>query len=502
MAQKRIVTRLFAGLFVISIVISGCGREELEATLLPPPTIITATAVAQPITQSTTTAAAPTMEATPTLASTVAATIIPTPLPEPTAVFGLQPLTNEMLPVPPQDLLFIGDGALQRWASGSGVFEILAPAKSNGPAAEPRTDTTALVGDVIDYDVDGSGRSLVYSRLTFSDPVTDTLPMHQFELVYLDIESGEERSILGQGVNLRDFAISDNGQYVLFIITDPANATLEREIQYVYLDDLNDVEPARQLAPCSEGCRAIVWHADNQIVVWGDLAAGLVMYNLDAAEPELLLTNRRVDPADTAVYAPISWAQNGRYLLLWQGEHEGGQRAVLDVSAKQVMPVPDSYIDNNPYDVVLDWMQDDRLFVLRPLLPDPPLAEILRVSPDEGRLVSEEKRVLEVGPSVPIAPIHLKNGRFAFGLLNNEAENGRGLMHLKGLGDNLERVNDLPLVESQSDIRLTWAPNGNVAVGEVRGQSFYAMNSNNALFDMRPLFGAVSRHFYWLPAGR
>lgn len=499
--MKRFV--LIAGLLLLLMV--GC--TSAEATLLPTPVLPTAVpdggqpvATTAPETLPTTGAEATAgagLEATPTLAPTSTAVLTPTPLPQTNP-----PLVTPEAALPPitRDLLFIGDGALKFWDKDLRRVDVILAGGDEAAVGERRAEVGPIAGDITRYVTGDSGRGIVAAQLTVRDTVTETLPLNQYALIHIDLSDRNPRVLLPNAVNLRDFALSGDGRTVLAISTDIAQVTEEKQPADVLLIDVGSGQ-ATQVASCPNGCSGVAWHPDDKNVVWGDIERGMYLLNIESATPtpQLLIANQLGDPQTTAVFSPIEFARNGRFLLAWQGAFEGGQRVVFDLPTAQVMPVPNSFVYADPYITQLTWMADDRIFVVRPQMPQAPMAEIYRPQPEQGRLVLEESMALPVPGSFPLGAAHLENGRFGFALIRPGDVAASGLYVLKAINDELERVNGALPGNDGWDSTSVWSADGAGAILKQGGVVLYGATPGNALYDMRPAFGATSDAFKWLP---
>jgi len=227
----------------------------------------------------------------------------------------------------------------------------------------------------------------------------------------------------------------------------------------------------------------------------------LWLYNQAATRPESLLANTTDTPEGTAVYSPIAWAANSRYLLLWRSHFEGGSRAVFDVPTGQIIDVPDSFVYVDPFPAEIVWMPDDRLYVLRSQDEGQlrPMAELWRVSLDSGQLVLEESRRLSDQPLYATAPRHLLDGRFAYALVGATPVDGSGLYILTALAENEtpEHVNAVLPAPAAPDIQ--WSPEGAGAVIAQEGSVFYAPAGDDFLYNVQAVLGQQAHSFHWLP---
>ncbi len=487
------------------LILTAC--SSAEPTLLPTP--ILPTQVGSDAPQPTTApellpteapSDAPSISAeepTPTLAATAE------PSPTPLTLPDLDPpiaTPSAALPTITRDLLFIGDGDLRFWDAELGRVDTILTFVPVSPPEDPPLLDRPNPGDIIDYSVSDSGRAIVASQLRAYDTVTDTLALDSYDLIHVDLSDRNPRTLLRDVANLRDFAISGDGRYALALTTNPELATLESPTGDVLLIDIGSGQ-VTQVASCEGGCFGVAWHPDSKNVVWGDSAEGVMWLNVegDTYTPQLILANVREEPATYAIYGPIEFSRSGQFLLANQAAFEGSQRAVIDVTIGQAYPVPFTGFYVDPAIAQVTWMADNRLFVVRPDMPNSPIAEIYRPMPEQGGLVLEEQRVLDVVGAYPLGADHLENGRFGFALIQPNGSAESGLYMLKGLDDDLDRANSaLPLPPSW-DATSVWSPDATGAILKQDSAVFYGATFGTDLVDMRSVLGEDSHHFRWLP---
>ena len=493
---------------VLLVLLSACSDAFEEPTpVLPPPAIgtpatpVQATEDAQAA--ATPTAVPVTREATPTLAPTMTVTAVATTATDP----SIQTVTVGPLPATTRDLLFIADGSLKLWQQQQRLVDVLLASTAATGGDEERTLPRALVGDVTGYSVSEDGRTAVVARVTRRETIIETLEGteamatlddQRYELLWLNLDNGESHVLAGDVPNLDAFVLSPDGRTLAYsAIADIARPETTSQL---FLLGTGSGEMPRALAACTGRCFRIAWHPENNLVVWGDTQA-LWLYNQAATRPESLLANTTDTPEGTAVYSPIAWAANGRYLLLWKSHFEGGSRAVFDVPTGQVIDVPDSLVYVDPFPAEIVWMPDDRLYVLRSQDEGQlrPMAELWRVSLDSGQLVLEESRRLSDQPLYATAPRHLLDGRFAYALVGATPVDGSGLYILTALAENEtpERVNAVLPAPAAPDIH--WSPDGAGAVIAQEGSVFYAPAGNDSLYNVQPVLGQLVHAVTWLP---
>jgi len=494
-------------LLALMMVAVGCGSSQGQATLPPPPTPVgnqppAVVTLAQPTAvapglETAVAESSPTPFETPTLAPTA------TPKTE-TADPQSQPAAAGSLPPTSRDLLFIAEGALQRWQAASRQVITLMPGGDAAAAEEPRGLGQPVVGDVVGYSLSRDGRRAAVARLASTTPISDTthavtVTVQTYALTYLDLETGSQRDLV-PAVNILgrlSFALSPDGRYVAFggwSLGQPGSALPAGEqIGSLYVVETETGAPPETIGPCAAQCHDFVWHQDNNFFVFGD-GGGLYLYNLSASRPELLAG----DPAITRYYGPISWAKNGRWLLMWLGlGMEGADRAIFDVPTKQAMTIPHTRQYADPLYAELTWMQDDRLFMVRAEGPNgPAIGETWRVNVEAGEVQRDESVVLSTEVAHPTAPVHWADGRFGYGLITEDGGAGTGLFRRVAFTEPAERLNAIPAALYAPE--TAWLPDGSGAALAQQGRLYFAP-AGGALYDMQPVVGPWAHDLTWLP---
>ena len=448
----------------------------------------------------------PNAAATPTLAPTPTLFPTATPATDP----GLTAVTAASLPTINRDLVFIADGSLKLWNHGSNKVQTLVG--STADTGETRdTPFAQHEGDITQFSVSADGNRIVAARLTHSQVITPTvaanetsvtIPYTAFELLFLDVVSKDSWTIVPTITDLQDVAISSDQKQVAFIggmleYQDSPNLDAMPEDKHVFVISTPD-GTIRPVATCTDFCGNLTWHPTNDFFSWTD-RTGLWIFNLSGSSPSLMLTNQTDNPATTRVFQGISWAQNGRLLLLWQQAWEGGSRVVYDVPTGQLIPVPDTFVYADPFPTEVSWMRDDRLLVLRSAISGSTRnakIEIWRVNPATGEIVLEESSQ-PAGAFSAAGGVHLENGRFAYGLLNQDDTQNSGLYLQTSLSETPERVNGL--IPAFIAPNVTWSPDGSGAIAIQGSYVLYAPVSGAGLFDVTAVFGSQPHDFVWLP---
>ncbi|MCP4356743.1 MAG: hypothetical protein GY796_01840 [Chloroflexi bacterium] len=526
-------------LIIVLLFLAACGSDTVvEPTpILPPPNV----SISDGAGSSDDTAVSPTLEPgqlpeatavpddnptaepTPTLEPTATAVgeILPPPVTDP----PVQVVTSSPLPAFGRDLLFIGDGAFKRWNHNSSRIEQLLPGPD--PAQRIRSDKNRyddFVGDITQFSVSGDGKRAAVVRLAASNPVTRTnssgnpYPAKdtRHELWFVDLVSGESWLLTPRIDNLHNIALSHDARHVAFIGSSLNGANIfgkEGEpVRHVYFLATNGGSPGPVVyaAACNLFCSQMAWHPDNNLFVWND-AEAVWMRNLAGNEPEPLLPNKTFgvhtdNPGEAVVYAPIEWANNGRYLLLWKGGWEGGSRAVFDVPTNAVAEIPNTFVYVNVFPAEVMWLPDDRLSVLTSESSDSallPTIALWRFHPEQATIVEEESLLLTNQRYGAAGQQHLDNGRFAYALfgevpLSPEA----GLYHLTSLNEISERVNTTPPVQFIPGAgQASWAKDGSGAIilpGD-GSRVYYGPAEGEFLYDVTAVLGADPHAYQWQP---
>jgi len=295
------------------------------------------------------------------------------------------------------------------------------------------------------------------------------------------------------------FQLSPDGRHVAFSGQGlgAANALTLGEVVSgeLFVVETETGIPPKKVGNCAGICQNPVWHQDNNFFVFGD-GLGLQLYNLAASKPELLVSATEGGSFPRR-FGPLSWARNGRWLLMWAGTGiEGAEQAVFDAPSGQVMVIPHSFFYADPLYAELTWMVDDRLFMVRAETEQgPALGETYRINLEAGAVQLDETVVLSTEIIHPTAPVHWQNGRFGYGLLAEDWNETVGLYQRVAFNEPAEQVNTLlPAIYAPE---IVWAPDASGAVIGQGGRLYYAP-SGGELYRLDAV-GPWAHHFTWLP---
>ncbi|MCP5094681.1 MAG: hypothetical protein GY943_03925 [Chloroflexi bacterium] len=530
MKQTPSSMRLYATLIliVVTLLMAACAADtELDPTpILPPPATLNETATAinadtglddsiESVAEAetavsdpaTTPAADPNITPTPTLEPT------PTLLPTATPVTNppMQPLSLANMPPISRDLVFLADGSLKMWNHNNGQIETLYAGAAD-PNAPRINQLTQLAGDITQFSVSADSNRIAATRLTHTVTITETvgdanapvqMTYKEYELLFLDVVSRESWTLAESINNLGDFSISPNQKNVAFsgtsLIANPEPEMADIELPAnVYVVGTPDGE-TRQVGSCPGPCFSISWHPNSDLFTWSDNNA-LWLFNLSGSSPEPLINNQTDSPANSKFYRTISWAGDGRSVLLWEQAWEGGSRVIFDIPTGIIIPVPDTFTYAEPFPTEVSWMQDDRLLILRSALSatQQTSLEIWRVALEQGQLIQEERYQPDLNAAAAGA-IHLENGRFAYALISQSDANISGIHLQTSLSEASERVNGL--IPSFIAPQITWSPDGTGAIVIQNGYVLFAPTNGDVLYDGTAVFGTTAHSFEWLSVG-
>lgn len=514
---------LFIFLILSTAVTIGCdvGIGSSEPSPLPPPPNLDelTPAVSNPDTGAEATVDTdmgegvveePTTKSETAVAETPTQDAEPTPTLAPTAVPQTSPpiQTASNLPPTSRDLVFIGDGALKLWTHHNRQLVDLFPG-GTPPAGESReTPFTQFEGDITHLDVSADGNRIVAARITRTETMTRTLeggseqtmPNVEHEILFLDVVSKETWVLAENVTDLRTVKVSPNQQVVAFIgsgLTSNPNPEISDEMPQlnVYTVLTPDKGNLREVASCVEFCNTIVWHPNNELFFFAD-ADALWLYNLSATAK--VIENSTNNLSNIVVHAPISVANNGRYLLIWQGALEGGSYAVYDIPTNTKIPIPNSFVYADPFPTLASWMSDTRLLVTRNEVQGSDwrtTLQIYRVDDGSGSLNLEET----TSPGVNAAAagtLHLENGRFAYALIHPTDPNVSGLYIQTSFNEpEVKQDGALPGFVAPT---VAWSPTGDGAIFVQNNTTYFG--GGGGPINMTPLFGQFSHSFVWLPS--
>jgi hypothetical protein len=482
-----------------------------------------------------TVANAPNLTATPQPTWTPSPTFTPTLLP--TIVPPIHTPVAGQLPRMTYDLLFLGKYSLMRWNHRTGQIETLVAPDIQGERNWGRNQKVAWMagpgspdGSVSSFSVSADGQKIALRRISGSTASEIDL----FEM------STRQTTPLVQapGQDLVHVSISPDGQWVAYIqvgsfpsvptiLTPPGGYRTGLALSpaipvgggtsagMIYAVRTDAPDRRIEVGYCAEErteehwweCSGFVWSPDSRSIAWND-GRGVWVAELGQPARQLVSNSIGMPPSSGGgVYQAHAWSPLGRYLLARVGHWEGSSQGVIDTQTGNLARIPDTFELPFPGPRVA-WMQDGRLFILRPADPrtgSELSAEIWRVDGDHEPMLNRE---IEFLPGIGlgnygVAPTQLMDGRLAFGVVNGSPTNyrDRGL-YFVDLNELVPRkVNGLPPVEERGDmgwstigmVNVYWSPDGSGAIFEDLGFDptnrplLYVPTDGSPLIDLRPV---------------
>ena len=502
---------LLIGLIII-LLIAACGGDEVEQTA----DVVLPTAVIQEATPFGVTEA----EATATWQPT--AVIFPnTPTPPPVATEAPEPtptalpptlipsdvvVESENRPFISQDLLFVGDGDLRKWSRRDGSVATLLFRRTVGRQE-------LLYGNVHHVAISEDGTVAVAARAIPTDSMNS-------ELWWVDMVFGQTRQLIENVTGLISMALSPDGRSLLYVVSDADNLFRSGT---VYRLDLDSGVGATAVGRCTDepvtiadspirgACAGVHWTRDSQNMLWSD-AQGIWLRHLNANDPTLILpTAIGEDVPFVPLYQLRDWSLNGRYLLLSIPQIEEVETsvfelvtvetAVLDLVTNELIALPGAIVTDDSGYVVVDWMQDGRLFFIREKNEQGEVAPTLQLwRLTDGQLALEETTALQLPPHQQVQDgVHFITGRFAFTLLADDPLVS-GLYVMASSNEQPQRVNGLPFATGNT----TWLYDNAGAILAMPGQKdafvFLGVTPGEGVaYEIRPFLGNRVSHFIWLP---
>ncbi|MCA9917017.1 MAG: hypothetical protein KC445_03650 [Anaerolineales bacterium] len=464
------------------------------------------------------------VQPTPTLVPTKT----PTTIAQPTAVTNppVQVVNSQPLPANSRDLLFIADGSFKQWNHATGQIETLV-AGTNTANPNPEIPGDLVPGSITAYTMNADGKRAVVARVLSranAPDVQNAQTEYSYELLFVDMISREVWTLVPQVDNLFDFALSPNAQQLAFIgsgldgIPDATSNDLPANNLYIMETGGGNPANLRQVHSCQTYCRGPEWHIENNLLAFGDDAA-LWLYNIAAAEPELVFENDPFtrdmsDVGQVSVYWPQTWARNGRSIMLQHGRWEGSSSAVLDLPTGTLTEVPNTFIYAEIFPSQVSWMPDDRILVWHTESTETsfvPFVELWRFDLGSGEMVLEESAQLSEAMLGVLGGTYLEDGRFAFALdaapaeNPDDAQNQIGTYQLTSLAETPDRVNSLPPSDgTYRQATVLWSADGSGALLTQSDQPnqpklFFAPTDGEFLYEVTAVFGQNPHSFRWQP---
>lgn len=482
---------LFLVLFLLLVACAESVTVVDEVTLSAPPAIDptqSVTLTEEPVLQETAEPVAPVDEVAEGVETAVPTpTMMLPPTLEPTAIPIAIETATEDLPTLSRSVLALADNRFVRWdVQRNSITDIM---------------TANAEFTLTQFTASKNGEwAVVAERIREADPAI-------YDLYRVNTISGEVTLWISRVPELRYLQLSPDGTQLLYVSGQPSEEDAVNTFQNgdVKLVPLLQDAPARDMGVCRslpEGvtvadefwlgrCTGLAWTPDSQNMLWADVE-GVWIRHKDASEGRLLLSSERSASSGEvlSLYEPMAWARNGRYLLLRQIYFEGLNWAVLDVATGDVRPVPESGFGPGTGFVDVQWMQDDRLLVLRENLR--PTLQLVRVQEDLSMTVEETVQP-EFPPDALLAGgVHLENGRFSLLIASSNPET-RGVYLMASSNEPAVKMNQFPFM-GPYQTNPVWVMDGSglflLPTEWTASMPYYIANNENApAYDLTPHLG-------------
>ncbi len=374
-------------------------RQSTEtATTVPPTTIPLSTHTSEPTLAITATATSVPPTATP----------LPTNTPEPTW--------------PTTPILFVREGALQRWLPQSNEVEVLVQGVNSHPIHK--------------------GEFAVFLRNTDSEQVYDLIAYHiptQTEIFVSRVPARKLVTEVGTQYSIPTYTItvSPKGKWIGFVTENGDSIYLT--LSLFELASENTTVNVRSVVPIPTDIRrdsslyfaSFSWINEDQIS-WAT-SSGIWGLNLASSsqEPIILIqpsTNTYEHPGVTdengnylpvrTSFLPYRWSPDGRYLIALEGKYEGGIFRMIHQATNQTVEIPEADY-GDAYSDALMWLDNDRFLHFNIV----GTITLWQVKSDESiELVKERVFRFESGLFANLRQISNNSIRFSFSLLYGAAK--------------------------------------------------------------------------------
>lgn len=455
-------------------------------------------------------------EPTYTPAFTPTPSITPTPFPTPTQLLPtvsppVQTVVADHLPPITHDLLFISDPYLKRWDHVTSEIVTLA-----GPISIPVRGIPP--GSVIDYSSSRDGKRIAIT--VFVGPQD-----RDYKIYLLDPATGSQIPVLDVLDSARplDLKMSPDGKWLAYILQDklgmqPATATPSTltiaytspprggivEAGKIWAVQTDQPGTAIEVGYCAIKiylpniripCHDLLWSPDSKSIAWSD-GVGLWVAN-PGTLARLVIENEPWGKSMGNYYWQQAWSPSSNYILARASHFEGDDRVVIDILSGQATVLPNSFEYSVPA-AQITWLQDERLFVVRPGLETMNLVatgESWRFNPHTSSLFLEGSFLIPVKASYPLSPFQIDETHLGFVMVNPDFANHqeRGIYIFDIPRFRLEKVTG---IMPHARINASWVPDGSAVL--ITGEGAYlAPTDGSALYELNAVL-KYAWHFTWL----
>jgi hypothetical protein len=465
-------------------------------------------------------------------ASPLISPLVDSPLPTPTVTPLPTPqviLAKELPPVS-HDLLFLSEGALQRWNHQTGQIERLLGPETTAQVGDQHKISFRLgpgpqTGTVMDYTA-GRGPHvalLVWRRLapTENSAQVQALVYNLETQATIHLTTDREHAVWvtaspdGQWLAWGQQSITSAAARVpgLAAKLPPSTAQWSSSASEIYLAPIHSPEKAMQVGMSQANLRGswpennpLFWSADSQHLLWLGEGGVWRLTVADSSTPHFF-------GFEDVVGEIISVSPTGRSLMAYQyGQWEGSSWAVVDIESGRVMSIPGSFEHSRPNARAI-WIKDNQFFLTRPYSvtgESTGWLEIWEVAPSAPDLLQLERSVpISSTPrSFPTALTQVDEHVMRFLLLNQDGQNPQvpGIYQYNRKSGTLRQLNGFPVSKewaSGQDLfseEAYWLPDGNGLLYKENWyrQIFYVPVAGARLYDITYRLGEESCCYTWL----
>ena len=418
-------------------------------------------------------------------ATVVAPTVVAPSLPSGGVTKPVNQGTGLSLPNGSENLYLIVNGSLVRWKVGGRGLETLLAVEyvAGGLGALPLGNVMARPAGlvygaraVVDFRVtDDEATAVVLRALQSADSVV-------YDLVTLNIETGELRSVVETSSHITSIALSADDLWLTYIGQEKENEGT------VWATTLTDLADPLKIGSCQRDCLGLFPSDSADSILYSD-ARGVWRVSLDKTTPPL-----QIAKADETPFTPHHWSLDNRYLLLQTGE----SYTILDNKNGRMEKLPNA--SAGTFSSSISWLQDNRLLILeasRPSEAQWPVLTIVNVNGEEPKLLRVQERLLmptveeytsglNSSLGVHISAPATVSADVTLFTINSPDPNERGLYRLDLIGKTVQKTATWPNIELEyAQQELIWTNTAESvllsAVNEANWAQVYYLSPLNAV---------------------
>lgn len=426
---------------------------------------------------------------------------LPTATQAPISIPPFQPLQVSSLPTTIHDLVYVSNQSLNLWTAHD--QQVRAIFKAEKTDARFPSGTFAEIGH-LSVSADGNRAAVVVRYVQPNqqegDGSGDTESINyaggevESDIVFIDLVSKETWSVVeGIKAEVDRLSLSPDQTRIVFRTSSIDEPNDVSRLFTISTPSSSKQIQLSQIGECDKGCNSLTWRDDSDLFAFGN-EQGAYISGRDSVRPQLILESRdntEENPIDLTWYEPISWAPNGRSILLNKIDQLALQttHAVFDLPTNHIFPMPTAEI-GTLYNT--NWLDDSRLISALPFSEAETRLITFRLDFDHLELRQDEVFDMSIDGEVSGLSQSADN-QFVFGLQHDDPSQA-GLYRLTSFSQAPLRANGVPSVPAAPAI--LWSDDGSEAILNFGNQKFIATADGN-------LF-AFQEHIWdlhWLPKG-